>query len=137
MAAQIGNWRPNRADTMWNKAVRRTLRIPYTTHRHLLPVLVQGCSFAEQHRARVAMFAQFFCSTSNDHVRLIGERARCSTTGVLERNWVKCTAHVPSNTTVTQVAVHILDLDARDNVRHIPGFCYSDIVLKIEQLCCK
>ena len=25
----------SRADTMWNKAVKRTLRIPYTTHRHL------------------------------------------------------------------------------------------------------
>ena len=85
----------SRADTMWNKAVRRMLRIPYTAHRHLLPLLVQGCSFAEQHRARVAKFMQSFCSTSNDLVRLIGERARCSTTGVLGRNWVKCTAHVP------------------------------------------
>ena len=44
--------------------------------------------------------------------------------------------HVPSNTTVTQVAAHILELlDARDNVRHIPGFCYSVIVLMIEQQC--
>ena len=99
---------------------------------------MQGYSFAEQHRARVAKFIQSFCSTSNDHVRLIGETARCSTNGVLGRNWVKCTAHVPSNTTVTQGAAHIIELlDARDNVRHIPGFCYSDIVLMIEQLCCK
>ena len=38
--------------------------------------------------------------------------------------------------TITQVAAHIFELlDARDNVRHIPGFCYSDIVLMIAQLC--
>ena len=100
---------------MWNKAVRRTLHIPYTTHRHLLPLLVQGCLFAEQHR--VAKFIESFCSTSNDHVHLIGERAHCLTTGVLGRNGLKCTDHVPSNTTATQVAAHILELlDARETV---------------------
>ena len=37
----------------WNKAVRRTLNLPYKTHRRLLPLIVNGKSFKSQHCSRL------------------------------------------------------------------------------------
>ena len=70
--------------------MRRTLGVPYMAHRHILPLLVQGRSFAEQLKKRVFKFVQLFVKSPNGHVRLIGERARYSATGALDRNWVRC-----------------------------------------------
>ena len=39
----------NQLNVEWNKAVRRTLNLPYKTHRRLLPLIVNGKSFKSQH----------------------------------------------------------------------------------------
>ena len=44
----------------WNKAVRRTLLLPYKTRTCLLPLLVHGKPFAVQHRSRIAKFLVSF-----------------------------------------------------------------------------
>ena len=55
-------------NTEWNKAVRRTLRVPYTTHTNLLPLLVKGKPFMTQHFSRVSKFVQSFVRSNNTSV---------------------------------------------------------------------
>ena len=54
-------------NVQWNKAVRRTLKIPYTTHTRLLPHIVNSFSFKDQHARRVKKFLYTFTSSENMH----------------------------------------------------------------------
>ena len=73
-------------NVQWNKAVRRTLKITYTTHTRLLPHFVNSFSFKDQHARRVKKFLYTFTSSENMHVLFIGERALRNTIGALGRN---------------------------------------------------
>ena len=70
----------------WNKAVRRTLPIPYATHTRLLPLILNTSSFMDQHARRVQKFISAFLTAQNDNVSLIGSRTRDFRTGTLGRN---------------------------------------------------
>ena len=55
MGFRRGTWIANMCplNVQWNKAVRRTLTIPCTTHTRLLPHTVNPLSFKDQHARRV------------------------------------------------------------------------------------
>ena len=125
----------------WNKAVRRTLRIPCTTHTSLLPAIVKRATFKQQHAARVQKFVRSFLSSSNEHVALIGERARHCTAGALGRNWARCAAAavppVPPDVDVLARAQGIRELlDVRDGISSMPGYTSDDVTMSITTLCC-
>ena len=131
-------------NTEWNKAIRRTLKIPYTTHRQLLPLIVHGRSFADQHVARVYKFMQSFVKSPNQHVLFIGEKARQCTNGALGRNWAMCVAsrgpvphRVSPDSAVHANANCICELlDVRDRLAEIPGFNVADVNMIISDICC-
>ena len=50
----------NQLNVEWNKAVRRTLNLPYKTHRRLLPLVVNGKSFKSQHCSRLHKYVNGF-----------------------------------------------------------------------------
>ena len=52
----------------WNKAVRRTLHVPYMTHTNRWPFLVKGKPFMTQHFPRVSKFVQSFVGSNNTSV---------------------------------------------------------------------
>ena len=52
--------------TEWNKAVRKILRLPYETHRNLLPLVINSKSFVDQHLSRVKKFANSFITSQNE-----------------------------------------------------------------------
>jgi len=79
----------HRLNVQWNKAVRRTLKIPYTTHTRLLPHIIKSLSFKDQHARRVNKFLATFMSSENSHVNYIGKRAAVNTIGALGRNRVR------------------------------------------------
>ena len=145
----------SRLHIAWNKAVRRTLRVPYTTHTRLLPLLVQGRSFADQHASRIEVrvlkFILSFINSKNHHIAFIGKRALQFTTGALGRNRARCEltygSLVPQADAVRTsnaqspelwaTAQSIRELiDARDNIVSLHGFTYDDMCHMITSLCC-
>ena len=131
------------ADAMnieWNKAVRRTLHLPYKTRTCLLPHLVQGKNFAVQHRSRVSKFLVAFNDSHNSRVVYIGQRAKCYSHGALGRNYIRCRGQSgidPVSTDLQARAHAICELmDVRDGVLSLPGVCHDDIKSAIEYLCC-
>ena len=126
--------------TEWNKAVRWTLRIPYKTHRNLLPAITQSNSFAIQHLHRLKKFCETFLSSNNDHVLLIGRRAASNTNGALGRNMVRISSFsdMIENDEILAIAESIRDLiEVRDNSFEIDGFNNNDVTSMIEFLCCQ
>ena len=124
----------------WNKAVRRTLGIPYTTHTALLPGITGSKPFKEQHTSRVFKFISSFLSSNNEHVLLIGERARFCAVGALGRNWARramaVTAAPPcADSLASTQAIQEL-LDVRDGVTSMPDFSNDEITLLIDYMCC-
>ena len=75
--------------TEWNKAVRRSLGLPYATHRNLLSSVVQSASFRVQHSRRVKKFIESFINSSNVHVSFIGSLAKMYCRGALGRNFIR------------------------------------------------
>ena len=104
----------------WNKAVRRTLLLPYKTRTCLLPHLVIGKNFADQHKSRISKFLVSFNESENSHVFYIGERAKSFAHGALGRNYTRCRRHAeaePVSTGLRARAQAILELlDVRDGV---------------------
>ena len=124
----------------WNKAVRRTLGIPYTTHTALLPGVTGSKPFKEQHTSRVFKFISSFLSSNNEHVLLIGERARFCAVGALGRNWARramaVTAATPcADSLASTQAIREL-LDICDGVTSMPDFSNDEITLLIDYMCC-
>ena len=119
----------------WNKAVRRTLHVPYTTHTKLLPLLVLGKSFTGQHKSRISKFIQSFLGSSNTSVVLIGETARHRCSGALGRNYTRCRENDGIETSDTDLLARshsIRDLlDVRDGVMDLPGFDIDEVLLTI------
>lgn len=144
--------------TEWNKAVRRTLNLPRTTHRNLLPLIVRGRSFIDQLISRTSKFIHAFTGSSNLHIQYIAARARFSTSGALGRNWVRCVSsgyltpdgclqlntdsshcvnvHQDDSLLLAATAASIRDfLDIRDGVNCIDGFRWEDAVTMLETMC--
>ena len=127
-------------DTEWNKAVRRTLYLPYKTHRCLLPFLVHGKSFATQHRSRVAKFLVSFTDSDNSRVSYIGERVKLYSHGALGRNYTRCRGNpriekAPSDLLARAQAIREL-IDIRSGILTLPGADYDDVQSAIDFLCC-
>ena len=70
----------NQLNVEWNKAVRRTLNLPYKTHRRLLPLIVNGKSFKSQHCSRLHKYVNRFFSSENIYVSFIGAKAKTRVT---------------------------------------------------------
>ena len=49
----------------WNKAIRKIIRLPYETHRNLLPLVINGASFSDQHVSRIKKFVSSFLNSKN------------------------------------------------------------------------
>ena len=129
-----------RMNTEWNKAVRRTMNLPFKTRTNLLPLLVKGKSFAIQHRSRISKFLASFSTSSNAHVAFIGERAKHYSHSARERNATRCGSDVASASPDTDLAVrsHAIRelLDIRDGTLVLPGTVPEDIESAINYLCC-
>ena len=131
-------------NTEWNKAVRRTLRVPFRTHTNLLSYIVKSKNFSDQHLNRVRKFLHSFSTSKNLNVQLIGKRARENTIGALGRNRARCevmavrsiSSQLP-DVTLLATAQSIRNLvDVRDNLVALPGFNREDISSMLESLCC-
>ena len=127
-------------NTEWNKAVRRTMNLHYKTHTCLLPLLISGKSFADQHRSRVSNFLASFCSSGNDHVLFIGERARHYSYSALGRNFTRCKEEVvlasPSADLTTRCQAITELLDIKDGLSILNGVSLQEVDYMIETLCC-
>ena len=77
----------NQLNVEWNKAARRTLNLPYKTHRRLLPLIVNEKSFKSQHCSCLRKYVNGFFSSENIYVSFIGAKAKTRVTGSLGRNW--------------------------------------------------
>ena len=124
----------------WNKAVRRTLNIPYRTRTSLLPFLIHGKSFKAQHRSRVSKFLDSFNNSSNSRVQYIYIRAKSYSHGALGRNLTRCRSDVPLDSTPADLVARaqaICELiDTRDGILDIPSMHRDEITFAIEFLCC-
>ena len=124
----------------WNKAIRRSLNLPYKTRTCLLPLLVSGKSFASQHKSRVEKFILSFKESLNSHVSYIAKRAEIFSHGALGRNNIRCkrTAIIgPPRTDLVARSQTITELmDIRDGLLSIPGIQYDEIVTALNYLCC-
>ena len=122
----------------WNKAVRRTLHGPYTTHTNLLPLLVKGKPFKTQHFSRVSKFVQF--RSNNTSVIFIGGLARYSSSGALGRNYPRCqhSAWVEIPDTDMLARSHCIRelLNVRDGAIDIPVLDIDEVLTTINEICC-
>ena len=129
-----------RMNIEWNKAVRRTLLLPYKTRTCLLPLLVQGKPFVVQHRSRISNFLVSFTESDNSRVFYIGERAKTYSHGALGRNYTRCRGHVeidPASTDLVARASAIRELmDVRDGMSVLPGMSPDDIDTMISFISC-
>ena len=122
--------------------MRRTLRIPYRTHRYLLPLLVKSKSFHEQHFSRLNKFIATFMNSCNAHVSLIAKRACFKTTGALGRNMLGCAAWRKQKEQYEyindiSIAESIRDLlHIREHSSFLDGFNVIDVDAMIMSLCC-
>ena len=126
--------------TEWNKAVRRTLGLPFNTHRNLLSHVVQSASFQEQHSRRVKKFIMSFINSSNMHVSFIGSLAKVYSRGALGRNFTRlCNNVIPDeivDVNILSRAKLIRDcLDVRDRICVLDGFDYDDMNFMIQFVC--
>ena len=78
----------NQLNVEWNKALQRTLNLPYKTHRRLLNLTVNGKSFKSQHCSRPLKYVNGFFS-GNIYVSFISAKAKTRVTGSLGRNWAR------------------------------------------------
>ena len=124
----------------WNKAVRRPLRVPYTTHTHLSPLLVKGKPFMTQHFSRVSKFVQSFVRSKNTSVVFIGALARYSSSGALGRNYTRCQnsacLEIPDTDLLARSHCIRELLDVRDGVIDIPGLDIDEVLTTINEICC-
>ena len=125
----------------WNKAIRKIIRLPYETHRNLLPLVINGASFSDQHVSRIKKFVSSFLNSKNHKIRFIGEMAMEYSYGPLGRNCTRINSlnnvdiDVDSNLICDAKAITDL-IDVRDGLKCLPGLDRDDVELLIEELCC-
>ena len=72
--------------TQWNKAVRRILHLPFTTHRWLLPILAKRPPLQNQLETRFLKFISSMFNSDNNIVSFISNFAFCCRNSVLGNN---------------------------------------------------
>ena len=131
-------------NVQWNKAIRRTVGLPYDTHTCLLPIIIRGKSFKHQHKSRMAKFLHSIITSENRHISYIGLRARSHTYGPLGRNWARCCKlgqldmndYQPVSQSVASLGHTIAELtEVRDGIRAVHGFTHAEISQMICDLC--
>ena len=126
-------------NTEWNKAVRRTLLLPFKTRTKLLPHLILGNSFILQHKSRISKFLATFQNSRNSHVAYIGVRASYYAHGPIGRNHTRCRGNVGVDEPGLDLLArsHVIRelLDVRDGLDTLSGFTHEDISLSIDYLC--
>ena len=129
----------NRVPTIISLIVRRVLKLPYDTHRNVLPLIINSKSFSEQHRSRVSKFLGSFQTSKNKHVNFLGMRARVCTYGSLGRNYVRLmneVAHTDPSTELLARSQMIKDLiDVRDGISFVNGLSYDEVNDMVDYLC--
>ena len=124
----------------WNKAVRRTLLLPYKTRTCLLPHLIHGKPFAVQHRSRISNFLVSFTASDNSRVFYIGERAKSYSHGALGRNYTRCRGREDAESFSTDLVARAFAIrelmDVRDGISVLPGMSPDDIESMIDSICC-
>ena len=75
-----------RFNTEWNKAVRRTLRLPYKTRTRLLPHLVGNDNFVTQIEKRWLRLFHSMLGSKNDKISYIAKKSVQNAIGVLGQN---------------------------------------------------
>ena len=125
----------NQLNVEWNKAVRRTLNLPYKTHRRLLPLIVNGKSFKSQHCSRLHKYVNGFFSSENIYVSFIGAKAKTRVTGSLGRNWARLavmdglvTFDPPDEHTLAHAGMIKELLDMRDGINKYDIWCEASMV---------
>ena len=127
--------------TEWNKAIRKIVRLPYETHRNLLPLVINSRSFADQHVSRVKKFVNSFMISQNDKIRFIGQMAMLYSCGPLGRNVTRIgnldnvILNVDGDLYCNAKAISDL-IDVRDGLKYLPELDRDDVELLIEDLCC-
>ena len=125
--------------TEWNKAVRKIMRLPYDTHRNLLPLVLNSKPFSEQHRSRVQKFLGSFQKSENKHVKFLGMRARICTYGSLGRNYVRLLDQMSKTEScagllaTSQMIKELIDV--RDRLTVIQGISNDETSEMIDYLC--
>ena len=72
--------------TNWNKAIRRLLHLPYTTHRYLLPSLIQSPALHCQLEKRFVNFFRSMVQSDNNIVSFISSHTYRNRTSPLGQN---------------------------------------------------
>jgi hypothetical protein len=126
--------------TEWNKAVRRSLGLPYATHRNLLSSVVQSASFRVQHSRRVKKFIESFINSSNVHVSFIGSLAKMYCRGALGRNFIRLFNNenldeMVDVNTMSRAKLIRDCLDVRDGISVMEGFGLEDMNFMIHFVC--
>ena len=134
----------NQLNVEWNKAVRRTLNLPYKTHRRLLPLIVNGKSFKSQHCSRLHKYLNRFFSSKNIYVSFIGAKAKMRVTGSLGRNWARLAVmdglvpfDLPDEHTSAHAGMIKELLDMRDGINECLHLSRTEIDDLIYHLCCE
>ena len=127
--------------TEWNKAVRKIVRLPYETHRNLLPLVISSRSYDDQHVSRVKKFVNSFMISQNEKIRFIGQMATLYSYGPLGRNFTRHgnldNVILNAETDLCCKAKAISELiDVRDGLKYLPELDRNDVDLMIEDLCC-
>ena len=124
----------------WNKAVRRTLLLPYKTRTCLLPHLIHGKPFFIQHRSRISNFLISFTASDNSCVFYIGERTKSYSHGTLWRNSTRCRGRKDGECFSTELVARAFAIselmDVKDGISVLPGMSPNDIESMIDSICC-
>ena len=134
----------NQLNVEWNKAVRRTLNLPYKTHRRLLPLIVNGKSFKRQHCSRLHKYVNGFFSSENIYVSFIGAKAKTRVTGSSGRNRARLAVMdglVPFDPLDEHTSAHVGMikelLDMWDGINECLHLSRTEIDDLIYHLCCE
>ena len=75
-----------RFNTQWNKAVRKTMNIPYRTRTKLLPYLADNENFQRQIEKRFLRMFQGMLNSKNSKISYIAHKSTTNSYGVLGQN---------------------------------------------------
>ena len=107
------------------------LRVPYMTHKNLLPLLVKGKPFMTLHFSRVSKFVQTFVRSNNTSVvfyRSTGRNeTRCQNSACLE---IDDTDLLTKSHCIREL------LDVRDGVIDIPSLDIDEVLTTINEIIC-
>ena len=146
---ELGSSGSCRMNTQWNKSIRRTLKLPYTTHCMLLPLVAGNGNFHSQQEIRVNNLYHTMYNSENSVVSQIAARACTNSCGTLGRNriFLRNKYGMPRQGRFQLLhnevarddfccAQQILELlCVRDGSSHVVGLDMQEIISMINYLC--